>query len=121
MTDQVHCLAGLCGEAHLAQGRREGGLVNGLRCYGGSAVILHYTLRLLLAVSGAAPLRLARILEEACRRGLLIRVGDGYRFSHRLLQDYFVDHREPGQRYVTRLEEQRRARLQRISGGEPGC
>jgi hypothetical protein len=51
---------------------------------------------------------------------LLIRVGGGYRFSHRLLQDYFVERREPGQRYVTGLEEQRRARLRRIGGVEPG-
>jgi oligopeptide/dipeptide ABC transporter ATP-binding protein len=32
----------------------------------------------------------ARLLEQAAQRGLLLRMGDGYRFAHRLLQDYLA-------------------------------
>jgi hypothetical protein len=81
------------------------GLVFGLR-YGGYVVLQHYALRLLLAISGAAPLRLVRALDEARNHGLLVRVGGGYRFYHGLLQDYFAAQREPGQRWVAVLGEE---------------
>ncbi|MCG8347164.1 MAG: NACHT domain-containing protein [Chloroflexales bacterium] len=84
-----------------------GTLVGTLGRYGGFAVIQHYALRLLLALSGAVPLRLVRALDEARNRGLLVRVGGGYRFYHRLLQDYFAAQQEPGQRYVAVVEEER--------------
>ena len=88
------------------------GLPLGFLRYGGFTIIQHYTLRLFLALSGAAPLRLVRILDEARNRGLLVRVGGGYRFYHGLLRDYFAAQREPGQRWVAVVGEQGQAQLQ---------
>jgi hypothetical protein len=57
---------------------------------GGSAVIQHYTLRVLLTKVGAAPIAYVRFLESAVDGLLLRRVGGGYRFAHRLLQERFA-------------------------------
>ena len=64
--------------------------------YGGAAFIQHWNLRFILARSGTAPLNIVRALEEARNRGLLVRVGGGYRFYHRLLQEHFAERDEPG-------------------------
>ncbi|MFO0632990.1 MAG: hypothetical protein U0168_09090 [Nannocystaceae bacterium] len=54
---------------------------------GGYAVVQHATLRLLLWASGRLPLRLVTVLDDAVRRGLMRRIGGGYLFVHRTLQD----------------------------------
>jgi hypothetical protein len=67
------------------------GLVVGLR--GGlGASILHYTLRFWLwrARCTPAPRRYVAFLEDAVEQLLLCKVGGGYIFRHRLLQDYFA-------------------------------
>jgi hypothetical protein len=83
------------------------GMVAGLLLYGGIAIIQHYTLRFLLTLSSTpAPFLLVPLLEEARMRGLLVRVGGGYRFYHELLQRYFAAYEEPGFPQVPILAEQ---------------
>ena len=57
---------------------------------GGFAVIQHVTLRFILYLSGCVPWNLARFLDYAAERIFLRKVGGGYIFIHRLLQDYFA-------------------------------
>jgi len=73
------------------------GLISGLVCglmlgpiFGAPPVIWHYTLRFLLYCSGHIPWNLARFLDYASERIFLHKVGGGYIFIHRLLQDYFA-------------------------------
>jgi predicted ATPase len=73
-----------------------GGVVIGLLQFGGRAILQHYSLRLILSLSTSAPFLLVPWLEEACKRGLLMRIGGGYRFRHELLQRHFATHQEPG-------------------------
>jgi serine/threonine protein kinase/energy-coupling factor transporter ATP-binding protein EcfA2 len=54
---------------------------------GGYAAVQHTVLRVLLWASGRLPLRLVSVLDDAARRGLLRRIGGGYLFVHRTLQD----------------------------------
>lgn len=72
------------------------GLVVGIVTYGGGVVVKHYSLRLILSLGSPAPFNLVLWLEEARMRGLLVRVGGGYRFYHELLQRHFAAHAEPG-------------------------
>ena len=66
------------------------GLNIGLLQYGGAAVIKHYILRLLLRYRCGAPWNFAAALDQAVSRNLMTRVGGGYRFYHRLLQEHFA-------------------------------
>jgi hypothetical protein len=52
-------------------------------------------MRVVLWHSGALPWNLASFLDYCTERILLRKVGGGYLFIHRLLQDYFVglDHK----------------------------
>ncbi len=61
---------------------------------GGVAVLRHYVIRLLLWRSQTFPGAAPQFLEDASARFLLRRVGGGYSFAHRLLQDHFVAARE---------------------------
>lgn len=61
--------------------------------YGGLAVIEHYTLRWHLSRAHCLPWRAVSFLEHAADHALLHKVGGGYIFAHRLLQDHFT-HRE---------------------------
>ncbi|MBX7079213.1 MAG: protein kinase [Nannocystaceae bacterium] len=54
---------------------------------GGYAAVQHASLRMLLWASDRLPLRLVTALDDAVRRGLLRRIGGGYLFVHRTLQD----------------------------------
>jgi hypothetical protein len=65
------------------------GLAAGL-LYGLIDVLKHFVVRLLLWATGGMPWRYAHFLDDAARRILLYKVGGGYQFAHRLLQDYFV-------------------------------
>jgi len=58
--------------------------------YGGWAVLQHTLLRLLLFLGGQTPASYARFLDYAAERLLVQRVGGGYMFVHRLLQEYFA-------------------------------
>jgi hypothetical protein len=58
--------------------------------YGGFAVIAHLALQFVLWRSGAMPLDYVRFLDYAAERIFLRKVGGGYIFVHRLLQDYLA-------------------------------
>jgi eukaryotic-like serine/threonine-protein kinase len=58
---------------------------------GGSAVIKHYSLRLILWLSGNTPLNFVKFLDHCAKLILLKKVGGGYIFIHRMLLDYFAD------------------------------
>lgn len=60
--------------------------------FGGLDLVLHGTLRLLLVLSGATPLRLHRFLRYSVSLVFLQRAGNGYIFIHRLLLEHFAAH-----------------------------
>jgi hypothetical protein len=60
------------------------GLVVGLN-RGGSAVIKHYALRLILWLNGYTPFKFIKFLDHCTRLILLKKVGGGYIFIHRML------------------------------------
>jgi hypothetical protein len=60
--------------------------------FGGYACFSHLILRLLLWRQGALPLDVVPFLDFASDRVLLRRVGGGYIFTHRFLQQYFAIH-----------------------------
>jgi transcriptional regulator with XRE-family HTH domain/energy-coupling factor transporter ATP-binding protein EcfA2 len=66
---------------------------------GGIACIQHLLLRILLWRRGSIPWNYTRFLNGAADLGLLHRVGGGYVFFHRLLQEYFatLDGSAPGE------------------------
>lgn len=70
------------------------GFVFGLFRYGGIVAMKHSVLRLLLLLCGA-PWNFDLALNEAVSRNLMTRVGGGYRFYHRLLQEHFAEHEQP--------------------------
>ena len=67
-----------------------GGLIVGLN-RGGSAVIKHYALRLILWRNGYTPLNFIKFLDHCAKLILLKKVGGGYIFIHRMLLEYFAD------------------------------
>jgi hypothetical protein len=58
---------------------------------GGLTILRHYVIRWLLAHHRTFPFRAQAFLDDATTRILLRRVGGGYSFIHRRLQDYFAD------------------------------
>jgi hypothetical protein len=66
------------------------GLIGGLN-RGGSAVIKHYALRLILSVKSYTPFKFVKFLDHCAKLILLKKVGGGYIFIHRMLLDYFAD------------------------------
>jgi len=58
---------------------------------GGSVVIKHYALRLILWLNGFTPLNFIKFLDQCAKLILLKKVGGGYIFIHRMLLDYFAD------------------------------
>jgi hypothetical protein len=65
------------------------GLTTGLR-YGGRACLQHLVLRLSLRYYDCIPRHYVDFLDYAAERLFLRRVGSGYRFIHRLLQEHFA-------------------------------
>ena len=65
------------------------GLATGIR-YGGRACLQHLLLRLGLWYQGFAPWQYVDFLDEAAKRLFLRKIGGGYSFVHRRLQDYFA-------------------------------
>lgn len=71
-----------------------GGLLFGILGWsylGGSLVMMHYSLRVLLWLSGYTPLAFVSFLDYCSRVVLLKKVGRGYIFIHRTLLYYFAD------------------------------
>jgi hypothetical protein len=66
------------------------GLIVGLN-RGGSAVVKHYALRVILWLKGYTPLKFVSLLDQCARLVLLKKVGGGYIFVHRMLLEYFAD------------------------------
>jgi hypothetical protein len=66
------------------------GLIVGLN-RGGSAVIKHYALRLILWRKGYTPFRFIKLLDHCAKLILLKKVGGGYIFIHGMLLDYFAE------------------------------
>ena len=64
--------------------------------YGGYACLSHGALRLVLWRTGALPLDCVPFLDYGVERVLLRRVGGGYMFVHRLLQEHFATAGAPG-------------------------
>lgn len=56
---------------------------------GGSAALKHYIIRLILSMGGVLPLRFSNFLNVACQLAFMKRVGNGYIFTHRMLQEHF--------------------------------
>jgi hypothetical protein len=70
------------------------GLIGGSQ-QGGSAVIKHYSLRLILWLNGKTPLNFIKFLDQCAKLIFLKKVGGGYIFVHRMLLDYFADLPQP--------------------------
>jgi hypothetical protein len=71
-----------------------GGLVGGVlfgMVFGLGAIIQYNTLRFWLQQSDLFPWRAVDFLKDVQTRYLLVRVGGGYQFAHRLLLDYFAN------------------------------
>ncbi len=58
--------------------------------WGGAAVVLHYSLRYMLARNNYLPFRLVPFLDYCVDRIFLRRVGGGYIFIHRMLMEHFA-------------------------------
>ena len=67
-----------------------GGLIGSL-LLGGTQLISYIMVRVLMWLNGKYPLNYYRFLEYCVEHQLLRRVGSGYIFSHRYLQEYFAD------------------------------
>lgn len=67
-----------------------GGLFVGLKG-GGSAVVKHYSLRIVLWRAGCTPYRFIPFLDYAVKLILLKKVGGSYIFLHRTLREYFAE------------------------------
>lgn len=65
------------------------GLIIGLS-RGGSAVVKHYALRLILWLTGSTPFRFIPFLDHCAKLILLKKIGGGYMFIHRTLLEYFA-------------------------------
>ncbi|MDX1523091.1 MAG: hypothetical protein R3264_15805, partial [Anaerolineae bacterium] len=59
--------------------------------FGGLNVAKHFLVRLMLWYCGHLPWNYARFLDHAAERVLLRKIGGGYIFVHRLLQEHFAD------------------------------
>jgi DNA polymerase III delta prime subunit len=58
--------------------------------YGGMSVIKHFSLRFTLYRKGYIPLNIMRFFDYAAERIFLQKVGGGYKFIHRLIQEHFA-------------------------------
>lgn len=84
-----------------AVGAAAGGVLGGAWAFGGMSVCQHYLLRLLLWRSRRFPRNITTFLDWAAQRVLVQRVGGGWRFVHRTLQERFAeryDEKYPGER-----------------------
>lgn len=68
-----------------------GGALGGWLNYGGRSIFQHYLLRFLLWCSKRFPYQITPFLDWCVERILLQRVGGGWRFIHRSLQEHFAE------------------------------
>ena len=61
---------------------------------GGYACLSHFSLRLVLRLSGSLPWDLEAFLDDAAKRVILARAGGGYSFIHRLLLEHIAGLRQ---------------------------
>jgi hypothetical protein len=97
-----------------------GGLLFGLLFglgYGGRAWLQHQILRLFLWRKGHTPLRYVRFLNYAAERIFLRKVGGGYIFIHRMLQDYFADQYEANELTSQKADGRDSEKIPRIRNG----
>ncbi len=87
----------------IASGENERALITGLLLalfamplFGLSNVSKHYLIRLLLWYKKRIPWRFVQFLDYSAGLVLLLKVGGGYIYMHRMLQDYFVDQPQKG-------------------------
>ncbi|MCA9946678.1 MAG: hypothetical protein KC449_24520, partial [Anaerolineales bacterium] len=66
----------------------------GFLLYGGASLLKHYALRVSLWYRGKLPFKYTQFLDHSARNILLYKVGGGYVFVHRLLQQYFANRHE---------------------------
>jgi DNA polymerase III delta prime subunit len=64
--------------------------------FGGVDVLRHYSLRLIITLTQKIPLNLAGFLDYTANLILLQKVGGGYIFKNRLLQDHFAKKHQQG-------------------------
>jgi hypothetical protein len=62
-----------------------------LLLFGLSNFTKHYLVRLLLSVKNRVPWRFVQFLDYSANLVLLLKVGGGYIYMHRMLQEYFAD------------------------------
>lgn len=69
-----------------------GGLAGGFFNKGGLTVLQHTILRRFLKQAGSIPTEMeySRFLETLCAMRILVRVGGGYKFVHRMLHDHII-------------------------------
>jgi hypothetical protein len=72
---------------------------------GGAAVIKHYSLRVILWITGRTPIDFIEFLDRCSKLVFLKKVGGGYIFIHRMLLEYFAD--LPRQRAETKFAPER--------------
>ena len=72
----------------------------------GLTVLRYYVIRGLLARHHTFPWRAQAFLDDATTRILLRRVGGGYGFIHRRLQDYFADAVLPSLKETSKAREE---------------
>ena len=65
------------------------GLIGALN-RGGSAVVKHYSLRLIIWIKCYTPFKLIKFLDHCAKLILLKKVGGGYMFIHRMLLEHFA-------------------------------
>ncbi|MCC6606205.1 MAG: NACHT domain-containing protein [Anaerolineae bacterium] len=63
----------------------------GFFIYGGASLLKHYAIRVSLWHRGKLPFNYTQFLDHSARNILLYKVGGGYVFVHRLLQQYFAN------------------------------
>ncbi|MFJ5987101.1 NACHT domain-containing protein [Lentzea sp. NPDC092896] len=93
ITVGVSTLAALVLESHWGAMEVLAGAVFGLACgylYCGRALLGHWGSRAVMAGAGVVPWRQTAFLDFAESRMLMLKVGDGHMFAHRLLFEYFA-------------------------------
>ncbi|CAL9428226.1 hypothetical protein SUDANB95_01982 [Actinosynnema sp. ALI-1.44] len=90
----VAVLSVLCGPAGAAVGALTA--VSLGYAHSGRGLLTYWLCRLLLARAGVLPLRLLRFLDFAVDRMVMLKVGGGYLFLHRLLLEHFARVDVPG-------------------------
>ena len=57
---------------------------------GGGELLYFYLIRLVLFLQGSTPLKFRKFLDYTVDRGLMVKIGNGYKFYHELLQAFLI-------------------------------